>query len=195
VAQKSAEGTSINQRRTLLRYAFNLAIREWQWCTENPVERVSRDKVKNERDRWLTLEEEKKLLESCVLHPTRKDNKTEALYWLKEIVTFALNTGMRQDEILSLEWSNVDLFRKTVLVVKSKNGEKRTIPMNQKVFVLLKEKMKVNRNNGKYVFTSEAGTKILRRNLMRAYYNAVERAKIEDFRFHDLRHTFATRLA
>ncbi len=67
--------------------------------------------------------------------------------------------------------------------------------MNQRVFELLKEKAKEKRNNGKYVFPSEAGTKILRRNLMRAYYKAVERAKIEDFRFHDLRHTFATRLA
>ena len=60
--------------------------------------------------------------------------------WLQEIVLFALNTGMRQDEILSLEWPNADLFRKTILVVKSKNGEKRTIPMNQKVFELLKAK-------------------------------------------------------
>ncbi len=192
---KGLAPATINHRRTLLRHAFKLAIKEWQWCKENPVERVTRDKVKNERDRWLTHAEESKLLDCCVLHPTRKDNKSEALYWLQEIVAFALNTGMRQDEILSLEWPNADLFRKTILVVKSKNGEKRTIPMNQKVFELLKEKAKANKSNGEYVFASEAGTKILRRNLMRAFYNATERAKIEDFRFHDLRHTFATRLA
>jgi integrase len=193
--EKGLSPASINARRTLLRHAFNLAIREWQWCKENPVEQVSREKVKNERDRWLTLEEESKLLECCVLHPTRKGNETEPLFWLQEIVAFALNTGMRQDEILSLEWQNVDLFRKTVLVVRSKNGEKRTIPMNQKLFVLLKEKAKGNRNNDKYVFPSEAGTKILRRNLMRAFYLARDRAKIDNFTFHDLRHTFATRLA
>jgi integrase len=193
--EKGLAPATINHRRTLLRHAFNLAKREWQWCTENPVERVSREKVKNERDRWLTLEEEKKLLECCVLHPTRKENKTDSVYWLQEIVLFALNTGMRQDEILSLEWPDADLFRKTILVVKSKNGEKRTIPMNQRVFELLKAKARANQSDNKVVFASEAGTKILRRNLMRAFYNARDRAKIANFKFHDLRHTFATRLA
>lgn len=193
--EKELAPATINHRRTLLRHAFNLAIKEWQWCQKNPVERVSRDKVKNERDRWLTHEEEKKLLECCVLHPTRKDNTVEVSYRLQEIVLFALNTGMRQDEILSLEWPNADLFRKTILVVKSKNGEKRTIPMNQKVFELLKSKARANQNDNKIVFASEAGTKILRRNLMRSFYNARDRAKIADFHFHDLRHTFATRLA
>ena len=135
---KGLAPATINHRRTLLRHAFNLAIREWQWCQENPVERVSRERVSNSRDRWLTFEEERTLLECCVLHPTRKDNKTESTYWMQEIVIFALNTGMRQDEILSLEWPNADLFRRTVLVVKSKNGEKRTVPMNQRVFELLK---------------------------------------------------------
>jgi len=193
--EKELAPATINHRRTLLRHAFNLAIKEWQWCQKNPVERVSRERVSNSRDRWLTLEEEKKLLEYCVLHPTRKDNTIEATYRLQEVVIFALNTGMRQDEILSLRWPNVDLFRKTVFVEKSKNGEKRTIPMNQKVFELLKGKAKVIPIGHKYVFSSEEGTKILRRNLMRAYYKVLERAKIEDFKFHDLRHTFATRLA
>lgn len=193
--EKGLAPATINHRRTLLRHAFNLAIREWQWCQKNPVEQVSRDKVKNERDRWLTLEEEKTLLECCVLHPTRKDNEIEATYRLQEIVVFALNTGMRQDEILSLRWPNVDLFRKTVLVEKSKNGEKRTIPMNQKVFELLKARARATTGESQYVFASEVGTKILRRNLTRAFYIVRDRAKIEDFKFHDLRHTFATRLA
>jgi len=192
---KGLAPATINHRRAILRHAFNLAIREWQWCQENPVERVSRERVSSGRDRWLTLEEEKTLLECCVLHPTRKENKVESVYWLQEIVLFALNTGMRQDEILSLTSQNADLFRKAILVVKSKNGEKRTIPMNQKVFELLKVKARGNQNRSKVVFASEAGTKILRRNLMRAFYNARDRAKIADFTFHDLRHTFATRLA
>jgi len=69
--------------------------------------------------------------------------------------------------------------------------------MNQKVFELLKAKAKArsNQNKSKIVFASGADTKILRRNLMRAFYNARDHAKIEDFTFHDLRHTFATRLA
>jgi len=193
--EEGLSAASINHRRTLLHQAFKLAVREWEWCQTNPVEKVSREKVRNERDRWLTLDEEKRLIEKSILFPTLKDNETEPRYWLQEVVVFALNTGMRQDEILSLEWTAIDLFRKTVTVVKSKNGEKRTIPLNQKAFELLKEKSKVRHIRSSYVFTSEAGTKILRRNLLRAFYNVLDRAKIEDFRFHDLRHTFATRLA
>lgn len=181
--EKGLSPATINHRRTLLRNAFNLAIREWQWCSENPVERVSRERVSDGRDRWLTLEEEANLLKCSILHPTLKENKEGSTYWLQEIVTFALNTGMRQDEILSLEWQNAYLFRKTVLVVKSKNGEKRTIPMNQKVFDLLKAKTKDKQNDDKFVFASEAGTKILRRNLMRAFYHARDRPRSTISRF------------
>ena len=101
---------------------------------------------------------------------------------------------MRQDEIFSLKWSEVDLFRKTVTVIRSKNGEKRTIPMNRKVYELLKRKSKVRHIRSNYVFLSEAGTKIDDRNLRRAFYKVLNKAGIKDFRFHDLRHTFATRL-
>ncbi len=188
-------------RKTIQFNALNPAL------TSSPTRGFYAHTGKSEAERnilkWLSLslvkkladEEEKTLLTCCVLHPTRKENKIESVYWLHEIVLFALNTGMRQDEILSLEWPNADLFRKTVLVVKSKNGEKRTIPMNQKVFELVKTKARENQNKSKFVFPNEAGTKILRRNLMRAFYNARDRAKIEDFTFHDLRHAFATRLA
>jgi integrase len=193
--EKGLSPASINHRRGLLRHAFNLAIREWEWVRENPVTRIGRERVNNARDRWLTIEEEKRLLDACVSHVTGRDNSKEPRYWLQEIVTFALNTGMRQDEILSLEWPNVDLFRKTVTVVRSKNGEKRTIPLNQRVLELLKVKAKVRNIRSNYVFSSTTGSKIIARNLLRAFYSALKRAGIEDFRFHDLRHTFATRLA
>ncbi len=192
---KGLSPASINHRRGLLRHAFNLAVREWEWVGENPVERVTPEKVRNARDRWLTIEEEKRLIVNCVLYPTIKGNETESHYWLQEIVIFALNTGMRQDELLSLEWPNVDLFRKTATVVRSKNGEKRTIPLNQRVFELLRSKAKVRSIRSNYVFTNEVGNKIIASNVLRAFYKALERAEITDFRFHDLRHTFATRLA
>ena len=184
--------SSINSQRGFLSHAFKKAVNEWEWASTNPVEKVSREKVNNARDRWLTKDEEKKLIDACVIHVTGRGNVLEPRYWLQEIVIFALNTGMRQDEILSLEWPNVDLGRRTLTVVRSKNGEKRTIPLNRRVLGLLEEKAKVRHIRSSLVFASEAGTKI--RNLHRGYYNALRRAKIEDFRFHDIRHTFATRL-
>ena len=149
-------------------------------------------KVDNARERWLTIEDEIRLIDSSITYATGKGNIKVANYWLQEIVVVALNTGMRMDEILSLEWTAVDLFRKTLTVMKSKNGEKRTIPMSKKVFELVKQSFK--KKGGGYVFFSHAGTKIDKSNLRRSFYKALERAGVEDFRFHDLRHTFATRL-
>ena len=62
-------------------------------------------------------DEEARLLDSC---PS----------WLRELVVFALHSGMRLGEILSLTWTGVDLFRRTVTVFESKNGERRTVPLN-----------------------------------------------------------------
>lgn len=192
---KDLSPSSINHRRQLLHHAFKFAIREWEWTSHNPVDRISREKVDNARDRWLTLEEERRLLDNCVIYVTGPKNVQEPRYWLRELVTFALNTGMRQDEILSLRWPEVDLFRRTATVIKSKNGEKRTIPLNKRALELLKGKTKVRDIRCNLVFPNEVGRKMDNRNVLRGFYNALDRAEIEDFRFHDLRHTFATRLA
>lgn len=107
---------------------------------------------------------------------------------------FALNTGMRRGEILSLTWKGVDLFRKTVTVFLSKNGERRTIPINETVFNLLKEKSKVRQLSTHLVFYSRAYSGINVHNLRRAFISVLSKTGIENFHFHDLRHTFATRL-
>jgi len=98
---------SINRELAVMKKAFNLAIKEWEWLKENPVSKVSMEEENNKRDRWLTDEEEQRLLEKC--SP-----------WLNELVIFALNTGMRLSEILNLTWKGIDLFRKTIVVFKSK---------------------------------------------------------------------------
>lgn len=172
---------TINRELAAMKHAFNLAIREWEWCRDNPVRRVSMEKENNRRDRWLTYEEEERLLMECPA-------------WLREIVVFALHTGMRMGEILSLSWRGVDLFRRTVTVFRSKNGERRTIPVNQTVLELLKERARVRPLKTEMVFYSEQYTPVDSNNLRRAFRSAIKEANIEDFHFHDLRHAFATRL-
>ncbi len=108
---------TMNRELATLKKAFNLARREWEWCTDNPVCRVSMEKENNTRDRWLSVEEEQRLLAA-------------AAPWLRELMVFAIYTGMRMGEILALTWAGVDLFRRTVTVFRSKNGERRTIPVN-----------------------------------------------------------------
>ena len=172
---------SINRELAMLKKAFNLAIREWEWCRDNPVSRVSMEKGANKRDRWLTEDEEARLLAAC---PS----------WLRELVVFALHSGMRLGEILALTWTGVDLFRKTVTVFRSKNGERRTVPLNQTVMTLLTDKAKVRHLKTTLVFPSRAGTGIDPNHLRRALRPAMAKAGLQDCHFHDLRHTFATRL-
>jgi len=157
-----------------------ILLRAVQNIPYNPFWKVKIEQPKGHRERWLTLAEEVRLIDRS---PT----------WLREIIAVALNTGMRQDEILSLKWTGVDLFRRTITLLVTKNMEKRTIPLNHSVLELLKSKSKVRHLSG-YVFASFADTKIQPRNLLRAFYSARKKAELEDVHFHDLRHTFATRL-
>lgn len=172
---------SINRELATLKKAFNLAVKEWEWCRENPVSRVSMERENNTRDRWLSVEEEGRLLPHCTA-------------WLHDLVTFALHTGMRMDEILELTWRGVDFNRRTVAVVRSKNGERRTIPINETVLSVLRQKSKVQSLRTELVFCSHAFTPMESGHLRRSFRLALSKAKIEDFHFHDLRHTFATRL-
>lgn len=173
---------TINRELATLKKAFNLAVKEWEWIESNPVSRVSMEPEDNKRDRWLTLDEEERLLETCP-------------HWLREIVIFASNTGMRLSEILELSWEAVDFFRKTVTVIRSKNKERRTIPLNSAAIELLKSKAKVRLIKTNLVFYSPRAHRLLgKRNVSWVFHTAARKAGISDFRFHDLRHTFATRL-
>jgi integrase len=178
---EGATPATINREMALMKHAFSLAVREWEWTRDNPVKKISMEKENNKRDRWLTDEEEKRLLQ-------------EASEWLREIVAFGLNTGMRLGEILSLTWKAVDLDRKTAIIFRSKNGERRTIPLNKRAWEVLKGRAKVKSRKTDIVFYNENHAEYDYSNLEKAFRSALAKAKIQDFRFHDLRHCFATKL-
>lgn len=179
--KKGASPKTINSELTLLSHAYTLAMREWEWVAQNPVQRVSREKVRNYLERWLTVEEEERLLAAS---PP----------WLQEIIVFAINTGLRQSEILNLQWPLVDLFRRTITLLEQKNGGRDTLPVNGSVLAVLKARVRVRSAKTDSVFYNGAENRMDAWDLLRAFYKALETAKIEGFRFHDLRHTFATRL-
>jgi integrase len=183
--KRRGEGASprtLNYELALMSHAFNLAIKEWEWVRENPVSRVAKEKVNNQIERWLTLEEQKNLLD-------------KSPQWLQEIILFAVNTGLRQSEILDLEWSRVDLTRKTITILEQKNQGRDTLPLSEGALKVLQNRAEARLNGTKYVFHTRNATRISSRNLLRGFYAAAEKAGIENLRFHDLRHTFATRLA
>ena len=183
---EGASPATINREIALMKHAFNLALKEWAWVSDNPVLKVSMEKEPPSRDRWLSYEEEVNLLAASP-------------QWLKEIIVFAAETGCRRGEILSIQWKDVDTFQKTVTIFGKKTGERRTIPLTERAFEVLKGREKVRTNireiTGDLVFTYPAGRKVNIHTLRSAFEDALMKAEIQHFRFHDLRHTFATRLA
>jgi integrase len=108
--REAASVATINRELAMLSKAFNLAVKQWEWCHTNPCSRIQREPENNRIDRWLTPDEEKRLLKGAQGYLNGQ---------LYEIIVLALNTGMRQGELLSLKWKDVDWFRKTVTVRKT----------------------------------------------------------------------------
>lgn len=175
-----APGT-VNRELCLLSHAFNLAIKEWEWIDFNPVSRVSRERVDNLIERWLTFDEQKTLLAVSPL-------------WLREIIIFAVNTGWRRSEILALTWDRVDLFQKKLTILVQKNKGKDTQPFNEQVLDVLKTRYKVRAIKSNLVFYDSEGKEFDGRHVLKVFTRTVKLAKLAHCRFHDLRHTFATRL-
>ena len=177
---------TVNREFRTLSKAMKLAYREWEWIRENPCIKVSALRENNTITRYLTEDEEPRLLNAARGYLNDQ---------MVDIIKIALNTGLRQSEILKLKWSHIDLARKVLTVEETKNNEPRTIPLNLTAYeTLLKIKKSSVVSIAGYVFSTNSGTAILRRNLMREFYKVLKKAGIENLRFHDLRHTFATRL-
>jgi integrase len=180
--EERAKPATLNRELSLAKHAFNLALKEWGWCKENPFCKVKMEKENNTRDRVLGYDEEERLLSAC-----KK--------WLGDIVKFALHTGARMGEILELDWGDVDLFRRVVVIRQCKTGYTKTIPLTATTLDILKARVKVRHLHSSLVFPSQNGTRISNRNLERAFGNALKEAGIDNLNFHDLRHSFASRLA
>lgn len=114
--------------------------------------------------------------------------------WLKPIVLVAKLTGLRQGNLLSLEWTQIDLIQRTIIIEQTKNGDRLGLPICDPLHNLLSElKLKSNQVNLVFHDTLD-GTKINPVKIYRAFKQACKKAGIENFRFHDLRHCFASQL-
>jgi integrase len=170
---KAAPAT-VNRELALIKHMFTKAI-DWGYVKDNPASRVKLLKEPPGRLRYLSLEERRLLLEECS-------------GILKAVVITALETGMRKGELQSLLWNNIDFDRRTIKVIKTKNNELRILPISDTLKPML-ETLYLQRI-GTHVFTKPDGRPY--GNWRNAFDKAVKRAGVEDFRFHDLRHTFAS---
>jgi len=130
---------------------------------------------------WLSFEEEERLLKASPK-------------WLQEIIVFAISTGLCQSEILDLKWSQVDIDRRTVTISEQKNHDVDTLPLNGTAMAVLRDRLLNGFDLDSYVFPNTISTRKGNRDLMKAFYVALKKSGVRNFRFHDLRHTFATRL-
>lgn len=165
---------SVNRELACLSKLLSLA-RDNAYLKEVPRIKLLRED--NQRVRYLTDEEEARLLSYL------SNSRT----YLRPLVILAMNTGMRRGEITSLTWQRVDFQRNCIYVTNTKNGRGRTIPMNEQTRSVLTGSRDTG-GDAVDVFASLPHISI-------SFTKACRKARIEDFHFHDLRHTFATRLA
>jgi len=170
--------STVYKEFALARRMFNVARKKWQreygvkW---NPFADAGFPSFSNERDRWLTTEEEDRLL------------KTASPEWLKDVILFAIHTGCRRGEILSTNVKYIDMRRRVISVQANKGGNKKAIPVSERLYDMLQKRLKVGSVSGKLFDVTVSALKD-------GFDRAVENAGIKNLHFHDLRHTFATRL-
>ncbi|MGC9217426.1 tyrosine-type recombinase/integrase [Acidithiobacillus sp.] len=169
-------GNTIRLHMALLSHLFKVARTEWGMeSLLNPVELVRKPKLPQGRDRRLVDDEEERLLSVCnTMNPE-----------LAAIVIFAIETAMRQGEIMGMVWDNVNLNQRTVTLHQTKNGTRRVVPLSVAACRVLSAQPR--RLDGRVWTYGQEGVKW-------AFSTACRRAGIHDLRFHDLRHEATSRL-
>lgn len=169
---------TVNRELVFLSGVFSEAERRG-YVERNPVRGIAHLPERNDKLRWLTVEEEGKLLAYCPA-------------FLRPIVLLAIHTGMRRGEILNLKRVDLNFTDGLIRVADTKNHKARYIPMNAKAREILEQTPEVL--GVPFVFVNpDTGDRYV--DTTHAFLRACRRAGITGLRFHDLRHTFASRLA
>ncbi|EIJ43997.1 site-specific recombinase XerD [Beggiatoa alba B18LD] len=156
---------------------FTYAIDVLEWAQKHPVKAVKKYREQS-RLRYLSPDEINRLLTVA--------KTTQYLY---PIILIALTTGMRKGEIINLRWTDIDFTNRLVILHTTKNGDMRVINLSPTILEQLKELPKLS----PYVFTGKTGHPYFLASSV--WKNLLKQANIENFRFHDLRHTAASYLA
>lgn len=181
---ETRQPATINRYFAVLRHAFTVAILEWGWLEASPLRRVRALREPQGRVRFLDEAERQRLLDACA---------QSANCFLLPVVVLALSTGARKQELLSLTWREVDFVRERLVLLITKTGERRSVPLTGRALVALQALHTVRRLNTALVFPRHDGKAPI--DIRYAWQQAVRQAGLEDFRFHDLRHCCASYLA
>ena len=170
---------SVNREMSCLHHIFIKAI-EWEMMERNPFDKGKSLLMKenNKRFRYLNEDEIITLLDKCIHDYT------------KDVIVTVLNTGMRRQEVLSLKWNQVRNGFIYLFAPMTKTDEDRQIPINDDLAELFQSIRKRVQLRSEYVFCDAKGKPF--NDIKTSFKASLRRAGIEDFRFHDLRHTFAS---
>lgn len=178
--KKRAVATVVKYLATLS-HVLTMCVNEWEWLCINPVLKVSKPSLPKGRARFLDDVERITLLHEC------QSSKNPYLYI---IVILAISTGMRRSEILNLTWNDIDFERERIVLRETKNGEIRVLPLVGLAKELLKVLESSHHASSPLLFP---GTDLQKPIDFRSAWNvAVKNSKLENFKFHDLRHSFAS---
>ncbi|MGU2126306.1 tyrosine-type recombinase/integrase [Pseudomonas aeruginosa] len=207
--------STANRKMASMRGALSRAI-EWGFLTEHPMTRLKQLKTDRKgRIRYLLPDEEARLRQALDdRQETIRAERDSANKWreerhkallpdlkgvafpdhLKPLVLLSLNTGMRRGEVFNLTWEDIDLKNKLITVEgdTSKSGQTRHIPMNKETVTTIEGWRKQHPRNSGYVFPGKDGKRM--DNVKKSWDGLLKLARIESFRWHDLRHTFASKL-
>jgi integrase len=174
--KKTLSTATVRLEMSLLSNFFDIGRIEWGICDGNPVANVRKPKIPPGRDRRLTPREDRLILRYCHNHSNSE---------LYSIVVLALETAMRQGEILNLQWENLNLKTRVAHLPETKNGTKRDVPMSLKAREAL-IRLGVKSNGKAFKYTSNG--------IKSTWRFMVKKLGIEDLHFHDLRHEAVSRL-
>ena len=179
-------GATVNRYLATLSHMFTMGVREWRLIDRNPIRDITKKKEARGRVRFLSNDERESLLKACANCAWKP---------LHTLVLLAISTGARRGELINLTWSNLDLKTARATVYETKNGETRVLPLVGRALEALRELKLQGSAKSEFVFPAPSNFPEPYTNFDSVWYDTLRAAHIENFRFHDLRHTCASYLA
>lgn len=196
VTRKNKNST-INRYLEILSKMFNLGISN-KAVRSNPIEGVAFLKEENHKVRFLTRDEEIELFKAIEKtfvvtdKITRRKKEIQPYLYLKPIITWALHTGMRKNEILKCKKHYVNFEQRSIELLETKSGKSRKVPISNKLYKIIEEFFQQTPDSEYLILNPETDKPYV--DIKKAFHAVLDIAKIKHFRFHDLRHTAATRM-
>jgi len=167
-----------------LSHALTTATKEWGWIDDSPMRKITKPKEARGRVRFLDDNEREALLAAC------QESSNPYLY---TAFVLALSTGMRQGELMNLRWEHIDLIKGRITLHETKNGEKRIVPLQGLASQLLQKHFTVKNQNIGLLFPSKEDTQ-KPMDLRFPWEQALKKARIKNYKWHDNRHSCASYL-